>query len=148
MTIQRQILDLILDLREETQAGVILITHDVGVVSEACDRVVVMYAGNTVETGPTEEVFLHARHPYTQGLLASTLNVGRDREHLLPAIPGLPPDLIELPPGCRFEPRCPARIDVCKEKLPMLKNVGGQHGVACWRAWDSTPLQAWRPEER
>jgi len=148
VTIQRQILDLILELRDETGAGVILITHDVGVVAEACDRVIVMYAGNAVEMGPTEEVFLRPGHPYTQGLLGSTLNVGRDREHALPAIPGMPPDLIDLPRGCRFEPRCPARVAMCSQETPVLKSIGRQHEVACWRAWEKAPVLAWDSDRR
>lgn len=143
VTIQRQILDLILELRDERDAGVLLITHDVGVVAETCDRVVVMYAGNAVETGPTEEVFLHARHPYTQGLLASTLGIGRDREHALPAIAGMPPDLIDLPPGCRFQPRCPIRMDICSERMPDLMRVGDRHEAACWRVLTRERVSAW-----
>lgn len=143
VTIQRQILDLILELGDERDAGVVLITHDVVVVAETCDRVVVMYAGNAVETGPTEEVFLHARHPYTQGLLASTLDVGRDREHALPAIAGMPPDLIDLPPGCRFQPRCPIPMDICSERMPDLMRVGDRHEAACWRVLTRERVSAW-----
>ena len=132
VTIQSQILDLILKLRQETGAGVILITHDVGVVAETCDRVVVMYAGRVAESGPTEEVFLHAQHPYTQGLLGSTLRLGRDRDKPLPAIPGMPPDLIDLPPGCPFAPRCAHAIAICGQQTPPLQPVGRQHDAACW----------------
>jgi oligopeptide transport system ATP-binding protein len=132
VTIQRQILDLIVDLRDETGAGVILITHDVGVVSETCDRVVVMYAGREVESGLTEEVFVRPRHPYTIGLLNSTLELGRDRDKPLQAVPGMPPDLIGLPPGCLFWPRCTRQTDLCQEQTPSLQPVGLRHEAACW----------------
>ncbi len=132
VTVQKQILDLMLGLRDETGAGVIIITHDVGVVSETCDRVVVMYAGRVAETGPTEEVFRHPRHYYTAGLLNSTLDLERDRTTLLEAIPGLPPHLIELPPGCPFGPRCPAHTEICHKQTPLLESVEAGHQAACW----------------
>jgi oligopeptide transport system ATP-binding protein len=132
VTIQRQILDLIVNLCDETGAGVILITHDVGVVAETCDRVVVMYAGRKVESGITKDVFVHPKHPYTIGLLNSTLDLDRDRNKLLQAIPGLPPDLIELPPGCLFWPRCPRQTEICQQKTPVLQSLGGRHEGACW----------------
>jgi oligopeptide transport system ATP-binding protein len=132
VTVQRQILDLILDLRDETGAGVLLITHDVGVVAETCDRVVVMYAGRAVETGPCERVFRDARHPYTVGLLGSSLRLAKDRGKPLPAIPGMPPDLIELPPGCPFAPRCERVIETCLTQTPEIVQVSTEHGVACW----------------
>lgn len=132
VTIQRQILDLMLSLRDETGAGVILITHDVGVVAETCDRVVVMYAGRRVESGPTEEVFVRAKHPYTVGLLSSTLELERDKGKPLRAIPGMPPDLIEPPPGCLFWPRCLRQTELCREQTPTLQSVGTDHEAACW----------------
>jgi oligopeptide/dipeptide ABC transporter ATP-binding protein len=134
VTVQRQILDLMLRLRDETGAGVVIITHDVGVVAETCDRVVVMYAGRVAESGPTREVFERPRHYYTAGLLNSTLDLGRDRNEPLAAIPGLPPDLIDLPPGCPFWPRCPARTEICQQQTPPLTAVGGNHLTACWHA--------------
>ena len=129
--IQRQILDLILRLRDETGAGVLMITHDVGVVAELCDRVVVMYAGRAVETGATQQVFTRAAHPYTSGLLGSTLDLESDRDQPLRAIPGLPPDLIHLPPGCVFAPRCPRVSDQCRLQ-PALEFVDTDHATACW----------------
>jgi oligopeptide transport system ATP-binding protein len=133
VTIQRQILDLIVTLRAETGAGVILITHDVGVVAETCDRVVVMYAGKVVETGKTQDVFVNPNHPYTRGLLTATLGLEHAKDRSLPTIPGMPPDLIDLPPGCSFAPRCPERAaGVCKEEMPALVDVGGGHLVSCW----------------
>ena len=134
VTVQRQILNLLLQLRDSTRAGIILITHDVGVVSEVCDRVVVMYAGREVEQGVTEEVFTNPRHPYTQGLLGSTLGATADRNKHLKAIPGLPPSLIKLPPGCPFAPRCTKVTEICREKMPTTVCLTPSHGVACWHA--------------
>ena len=132
VTVQRQILNLLLQLRDSVDASILLITHDVGVVSEICDTVVVMYAGREVEHGQTEEVFTHPRHPYTQGLLASTLGAAADRSKPLYAIPGLPPSLAHLPPGCPFAPRCPRATEICKESMPIDEPVDAGHGVACW----------------
>jgi oligopeptide/dipeptide ABC transporter ATP-binding protein len=133
VTIQRQILDLIMALRERTGTGVLLITHDVDVVAETCDRVTVMYAGRAVESGPTEAVFTRPRHPYTAGLLGSTLGAARRKDQPLPAIPGLPPDLANLPPGCPFAPRCARRAAECLERRPDLEPAGEDRLAACWR---------------
>jgi oligopeptide transport system ATP-binding protein len=135
VTIQRQILDLMVSLGRETGAGVILITHDVGVVSETCDRVVVMYAGHKVESGPTEEVFVHPQHPYTLGLLSATLDLEHARDRPLQTIPGMPPDLIDVPSGCLFWPRCARQTHICHEQTPTLTVVGMGREVACWH-WD------------
>ena len=132
VTVQKQILDLMLRLREETGAGIVIITHDVGVVAETCDRMVVMYAGRVAETGSTEEVFRRPQHPYTIGLLNSTLDLGRDRDAPLEAIPGLPPDLIDLPPGCHFWPRCRRHTELCQHETPRPMVVSEGHEVACW----------------
>ncbi len=132
VTVQKQILELMLRLRDETGTGIAIITHDVGGGSEVCDRVVVMYAGRVAEAGPTEEVFRHPRHYYTTGLLNSTLDLHRDRNTLLEAIPGLPPHLIELPPGCHFWPRCSAHTEICRQQTPQLESVGNGHQAACW----------------
>lgn len=132
VTIQRQILDLLLRLREDTGAGIVLITHDVGVVAETCDNVVVMYAGRAVETGPTEEVFRRPNHPYTKGLLNSSLDLTHDRTKPLEAIPGLPPDLVDLPPGCPFAPRCTYRTEKCDVEPEMTETVTPGHDAACW----------------
>lgn len=132
VTIQRQILDLMSDLRAETGAGVILVTHDIGVVAQICDRAIVMYAGQMVESGHTEKVLRQPRHPYTIGLLNSTLELDRDREKPLRSIPGLPPDLIDMPPGCLFWPRCPRQTAICQEQRPAMQSVGAGHDAACW----------------
>ncbi|MEM7125308.1 MAG: ABC transporter ATP-binding protein [Chloroflexota bacterium] len=134
VTIQRQILDLMLQLRRESGAGVILITHDVGVVAETCDRVVVMYAGRAIESGPTEAVFKAPQHPYTIGLLNSTLDLHRNKAQPLEAISGLPPDLIQLPTGCTFHPRCLWQTEQCQAEIPSLESVGAGHSAACWHA--------------
>lgn len=133
VTVQRQILDLIVEMVERTRAGVILITHDVGVVAATCDRVAVMYAGRKVESGPTREVFTAPRHPYTIGLLNSTLKLDRRRGEMLDAIPGMPPSLIHPPRGCSFWPRCSFQSQRCKEATPVLEEVDTGHFVECWR---------------
>ena len=132
VTVQRQILSLIERMRDETGAAIILITHDVGVVAEMCDKVVVMYAGRAVETGPTHKVFTAPTHPYTIGLLGSTLELTRDRALPLDAIPGLPPELIHLPAGCAFAPRCVRASSRCRQFRPELEPVEPGHQVSCW----------------
>ncbi|MCU0509607.1 MAG: ABC transporter ATP-binding protein [Anaerolineae bacterium] len=136
VTVQRQILRLIRELRDTSGAAVVYITHDVGVVAELCARVIVMYAGRAVETGPTQRVFTAPAHPYTAGLLGSTLELTGDRSLPLNAIPGLPPELIDLPAGCAFAPRCPLAVRQCQEARPALEAAGDGHAVdhqvACW----------------
>ena len=132
VTVQRQILSLIARMRDETGAAIILITHDVGVVAELCDQVIVMYAGRAVESGPTRKVFTSPTHPYTIGLLSSTLELARDRSLPLTAIPGLPPELMHLPPGCAFAPRCGRATGMCSQTRPELEAVAPGHQVACW----------------
>ena len=131
VTIQRQILDLMIKLKDEMNAGIVIVTHDVGVVAETCDRVVVMYAGRIVESGPTESVFTNPVHPYTRGLLGSTLNLDTIRADGLRSIKGLPPDMIELPPGCYFWPRCSSMIEECRERKPELVEIEPGHFCAC-----------------
>ena len=138
VTVQKQILQLMLTLRNETGAGIVIITHDVGVVAETCDRVVVMYAGREVESGPTRAVFVSPGHPYTIGLLGSTLDLHRDRRLPLQAIPGLPPTLMNLPPGCPFWPRCVRQSEICHTQMPVLETIGPEHEAACWHL-DSKP---------
>ncbi len=121
VTIQAQILDELRQLRDETGAGVILVTHDLGVVADIADRVIVMYAGRVVEQGTLDDIFYDPQHPYTWGLLGSITRIDADRTQRLPAIPGLPPSLMRPPQGCHFRPRCPHRFDRCTE-VPPLKN--------------------------
>jgi oligopeptide/dipeptide ABC transporter ATP-binding protein len=133
VTVQRQVLDLMLDLRRERGTSVILITHDLGVVAETVDRVLVMYAGKVVETGTVFEIFDDPRHPYTRALLASVPRLETERMEQLPGIPGQPPDLLSLPVGCPFQPRCPLAHDRCVE-MPGWTEFGLTHRARCWAA--------------
>jgi peptide/nickel transport system ATP-binding protein len=121
VTIQAQILDELRTLRAETNAGVILVTHDLGVVADIADRVIVMYAGRVVEQGTLDEIFYDPQHPYTWGLLGSIPLLDSDKTDRLPAIPGAPPSLMNPPPGCAFRPRCPHAFEKCTE-VPALEN--------------------------
>jgi peptide/nickel transport system ATP-binding protein len=132
VTIQAQILDLMRRLREESGAAIVLITHDLGVVAEVCDEVVVMYAGQVVERAPVEALFRMPQHPYTVGLLGALPRLDHRRPRLA-AIEGSVPNMSAPPAGCRFQARCPFRIPRCAE-LPPLGDVGGGHLSRCWRA--------------
>ena len=141
--VQAQILQLLEDLRHKLGLSLILITHDLSVIAETCDRVMIMYAGRVAEEGPVGEVFRRPRHPYTQKLLASFPNIAADRR-ALEVIPGSPPDLRDPPPGCRFAPRCPAVMAVCHEVVPPELTFDGVR-VAChlYRAdGDGRPVEA------
>jgi oligopeptide/dipeptide ABC transporter ATP-binding protein len=135
VTIQAQILDLIRNLRDETGTAVVLITHDLGVVAEMCDRVAVMYAGGIVEQTDVVSLFRNPTHPYTKGLIGSVPVPGELRDELA-VIPGNVPNLVDLPPGCRFAPRCAARVEaslaICTERHPSLLPVANGHDVRCW----------------
>jgi peptide/nickel transport system ATP-binding protein/oligopeptide transport system ATP-binding protein len=133
VTIQAQILELLADLRERRGMAVLLITHDMGVVAEVCDRVVIMYAGQVVETGSVHEIFADPRHPYTKGLLESLPSLGH-RGRRLKAIPGTVPDSTDWPTGCRFEQRCALRALGCERPQRLLKPVGARRAVRCWRS--------------
>ena len=130
VTIQAQILELLLELRREMGMGVMLITHDLGVVAEVCDRVVVMYAGQVVEEGPVEEIFRQPAHPYTQGLLAAVPRADK-RGGELAVIPGTVPPPTHWPPGCRFRDRCPYAWDLCLEQPDLLRAAENQY-ARCW----------------
>lgn len=135
VTIQAQILDLMRNLKSKMETSIILITHDLGVVAEMCDRVDVMYAGRIVEEAGVVELFKNPKHPYTQGLIGSTPILGEaDKE--LETIPGSVPNLINLPAGCKFAPRCSARVEfeleICTEEEPELKIDSPDHWVRCW----------------
>ena len=135
VTIQAQILDLMRNLRTKMDTSIILITHDLGVVAEMCDRVNVMYAGRIVEQANVLELFESSKHPYTTALIGSTPVLGVvDRE--LVTIPGSVPNLIDLPSGCKFAPRCLARVqnelEICTEEEPKLKMIAPDHWVRCW----------------
>jgi oligopeptide/dipeptide ABC transporter ATP-binding protein len=134
VTIQAQILNLIGQLQAETGMSVIFITHDLGVIAELCQDVVVMYAGQVAETAPIRELFYNPRHPYTRGLLMSIPTLDSPRKRPLNVIKGVVPALDDLPSGCRFENRCPYARDVCATASPPLKDVGTEHQAACYFA--------------
>ena len=130
VTIQAQILRLLKSLQQQTQAAILLITHDLGVVAQMCSRVVVMYGGLVMEEGSAEDIFLRPAHPYTQGLLAS-LPRADDPDHRLSPIEGSPPGLLNPPPGCPFAERCSQRMPQCAAQ-PAFRQCGAGHRVACW----------------
>ena len=134
VTIQAQILDLLRHLKKQLSMAVLLITHDLGVVAETAERVVVMYAGKVVEEAPVRTLFHTPRHPYTEGLLRSIPRLDERRESL-PVIDGMVPNLLDLPSGCRFHPRCPRAERRCREEAPALRSFGEGHRVACWQAF-------------
>jgi oligopeptide/dipeptide ABC transporter ATP-binding protein len=134
VTIQAQILDELRMLRDETGAAIILVTHDLGVVADIAERIVVMYAGRVVEQGTLDELFYDPQHPYTWGLLGSITRVDADRAERLPAIPGLPPSLLAPPEGCHFRPRCPFAFDRCIEVPALASRLedSPDHLDRCW----------------
>jgi oligopeptide/dipeptide ABC transporter ATP-binding protein len=135
VTIQAQILDLLNKLKEELGMAIILITHNLGVIAETVNRVLVMYAGKIVEEAKTKTLFENPQHPYTGGLLKSIPRLGDKVRHgkvRLSEIPGVVPSLYEIPPGCRFSTRCPSVMGICKEKEPELKEIEKGHFSACW----------------
>ena len=137
VTIQAQILALIVDLQKRLGTGLVLITHDLGVVAQTAQRVIVMYAGKKVEEATVEALFENPRHPYTRGLMASmpaVISLGARSDVRLTEIPGMVPSLTNLPAGCAFAPRCPLAIDRCRAEYPPLEEFGGDHLAACWRA--------------
>jgi peptide/nickel transport system ATP-binding protein len=140
VTIQAQILDIILELQRKLGTAVLLITHDLGVVAEIAQRVIVMYAGRKVEEAPVEELFARPLHPYTRGLMASIPRLGLMRgesdspDARLKEIPGMVPALSDLPPGCTFAPRCALADERCRAAFPPYEEKRSGHWVACWRA--------------
>ena len=144
VTIQAQVLEIMQDLKETYKMGLIMITHDLGIVAEICDEVAVMYAGRIVEYGTLEDVFEHTLHPYTEGLFNSLPNIN-DRRHQLTPIPGLMPDPSKLPEGCAFAPRCRYATDACRAKQPQKRWVSPTHYVAC-SAYDDPAFHIERKE--
>jgi oligopeptide/dipeptide ABC transporter ATP-binding protein len=135
VTIQAQILDLMMQLKDDYDAAIMMITHDLGVIAEIALRIVVMYAGKVVEEGPTAAIFEDPKHPYTQGLLQSIPKLGERARHgrmRLKEIEGIVPSLYELPEGCSFFPRCPKAMAVCREKVPDMVDIGEGRRVQCW----------------
>jgi len=132
VTIQAQIVDLVKNLRDEIGMAIIWITHDLGVVAGLAEKVIVMYAGFIVERGSVDDIYGDPRHPYTLALLSSLPRVDRTSGEKLATIPGLPPDLLGLPPGCPFAPRCAYVVERCRQENPRLEPVGLGHEIACW----------------
>lgn len=150
VTIQAQILQLLAKLREELGVAIIMITHDMGVVAELCDDLLVMYGGRVVERGPVAQVFLDPKHPYTNALLKAVPRLDA-RRGVLPAIPGSPPDPARLPVGCSFQPRCPSAIERCVRERPPLEQVEPGRDAACWvsaagGSVSALPMPPTRPE--
>ena len=135
VTVQAQILALLSDLRATLRMGLLLITHDLGVVAEHCDRVLVMYAGRAVEQAPVSALFAQPQHPYTRGLIGAMPRLAAELEGRLVEIPGVVPPLSDMPSGCRFAPRCPRATVACKVQPPWLPAAPG-HFVACWHPHD------------
>jgi peptide/nickel transport system ATP-binding protein len=136
VTIQAQILELIKELQADMGMSVILITHDLGVIAETCEQVVVMYAGKIAEKGSVYDVFDSPSHPYTRGLLASIPRLDTEPKSKLSIIEGMVPGLLDLPPGCRFENRCRFAEDSCTLSAPPIHTIQGQHDVSCFRWQD------------
>lgn len=131
VTIQAQILDLMRNLASEHRTSILLITHDLGVVAEMCDRVAVMYAGKIVEQGTVRQIFHNPQHPYTKGLLNSIPKITGERKRLQP-IEGNVPSLRNMPQGCRFAPRCPHALDKCRVSAPEFFEIEEEHKSQCW----------------
>jgi oligopeptide transport system ATP-binding protein len=131
VTIQAQIVDLVKELRDQTGLAMIWITHDLGIIAGLADQVIVMYAGFIVERGSVDDIYEHPSHPYTLALLNSLPRVDRTNGDRLKTIPGLPPDLLEIPLGCPFAPRCQYVLERCRHENPRLEPVGPDHEIAC-----------------
>jgi oligopeptide transport system ATP-binding protein len=136
VTVQAQVMELLAELQRELNMGLILITHDLGVVADVADKIAVMYAGRIVETAPVHEIYKAPAHPYTKGLLRSIPRLDQKGQELY-AIKGLPPNLTRIPPGCAFNPRCPQARDVCRTDVPPLYEVDEQRRSAC-HFWKET----------
>ena len=144
VTIQAQIMDLLKELKSKIHAGIILITHDLGVVAGIADRMAVMYAGKIVETGTAREIFYEHRHPYTSALLKSLPSLSSRKESRLTSIPGTPPDLLHPPHGCGFGARCKHRMQICKDEQPPEFEISPGHCASCWLLHPDCPS----PQER
>ena len=153
VTVQAQVLEVLLDIKDKIDSAILLITHDLGVVAGTADRVMVMYAGRQAELGTADEIFGRTRHPYSLGLLASLPRLDDTGEEKLLPIKGQPPSLLHRPPGCPFHPRCPFARDLCREEVPAFRVVDGvDHRSACHYAEELeqvgvTELRAEEPEE-
>jgi oligopeptide transport system ATP-binding protein len=139
VTIQAQIIDLLRQIQQKTETSIILITHDLGVVAEMAQRVIVMYAGKVVEQGELNEIFYDPKHPYTWGLLRSVPRLDSNTHDELVPIPGTPPDLFAPPKGCAFAARCPYAMEICKEQDPAHIKISDSHSAACWLLHPDAP---------
>nr|WP_330424509.1 ABC transporter ATP-binding protein [Dorea sp. AM58-8] len=139
VTIEAQILDLLLELREKLGTSIIMITHDLGVISRLCDRVVVMYGGKIVEKGEIGEIFYNTAHPYTKGLMQSIAKLDTAKGEKLKPIEGTPPDLFAPPKGCPFAARCEYCMDVCEQLPPEAYTVADDHTTFCWLQHEMAP---------
>ncbi|MFX0076691.1 MAG: ABC transporter ATP-binding protein [Candidatus Hermodarchaeota archaeon] len=149
VTIQAQILDLMKDLKNKFKTSLLLITHDLGIIAEMCDRVAVMYSGNIVEYALARDLFKNPRHPYTQGLIAAIPSIEK-RDQKLQVIRGMVPNLIFPPSGCRFHPRCDERLEICDKVKPKLYEIGDKYYVACHLFDDeykNSPKYEWSDKE-
>jgi oligopeptide/dipeptide ABC transporter ATP-binding protein len=142
VTVQAQIVTLLKQLNRDLGTAIMLITHNMALVASICSRVIVMYAGRVVEEGPVEQIFKSPQHPYTWSLLRSVPRVDETRRQRLVSITGLPPDLVRLPPGCKFHPRCAFREDRCSEDEPELLEVGPAQVARCWVLMRNVPQEA------
>jgi oligopeptide/dipeptide ABC transporter ATP-binding protein len=131
VTIQDQFLSLLKEMQLQTNMSLLLVTHDLGIIAEICDRVVVMYAGKIIEKGAVERVFKNPAHPYTEALMKALPKLGRKTKRLY-QIEGEPPSLLNLPPGCSFSPRCPRAIGICKKEYPPMERIENGGYAACW----------------
>jgi oligopeptide transport system ATP-binding protein len=139
VTVQAQLLEILANLRSEYGTAVIIITHNLGVVARYVDRVIVMYAGNMVETAPTDSIYATPKHPYSLGLLASVPRLDSPKKKTLRVIKGLPPNMAQLPQGCPFAPRCDYAMDRCRKEKPPLEQVGQDHYRTCF--YDASKLK-------
>ncbi|NHJ21901.1 MAG: ABC transporter ATP-binding protein [Candidatus Lokiarchaeota archaeon] len=150
VTIQAQILELMKELKQNFKTSILMITHDLGIIAEMCDRVAVMYSGNIVEYAPSEQLFKNPRHPYTQGLIGAIPRIDK-RGHKLKTIRGMVPNLIYPPSGCRFHPRCPQRLEVCDQVRPEWIEIENKYFIACHLFDDKykdSPKYQWEEEEK
>jgi oligopeptide/dipeptide ABC transporter ATP-binding protein len=131
VTVQYQFLRLLKEMQQQANMGLILVTHDLGIVAETCDRVAIMYAGKIVETGSVQQVYHRPAHPYTDALMKALPKLGR-RVKRLYQIEGEPPNLLNLPEGCSFSPRCPKVLEICREECPPMMPVSADGSAACW----------------
>ncbi|EEX92720.1 oligopeptide transporter ATP-binding component [Vibrio orientalis CIP 102891 = ATCC 33934] len=136
VTVQAQIMDLLNELKSEFNTAIIMITHDLGVVAGSCDKVLVMYAGRTMEYGTVDEIFYNPSHPYAEGLLKAIPRLDTEGE-ILPTIPGNPPNLLRLPPGCPYQERCHRVMDRCKQEAPILMPFADGRQRACFSEWEA-----------